>query len=395
MLKTHEDKINYTVANDLVSLCPFKAIEYLEGKLSINASCKMCKLCIKHGSGAIELIEESKKSVDKSKYNGICVFVDHNDEKIHPVSIELLGEAKKLAPKANQQLYAIVIGFNLNKIVEQLQHYGVDKIFVYSNKALEHFKVDSYTNCFEDFIFKVKPSSILIGATNVGRSLAPRVAARVKTGLTADCTKLDIKANSDLVQIRPAFGGNIMAQIITTHTRPQLCTVRYKIFDLAEYYTEKSGEVVHCVTSEVMVTSRIHIQHIEKKKIEKSISDAEVVIAIGRGVKKKDDIEFFEKLARQIGAQLACTRPVMEKGWLDNKRQIGLSGRTVKPKLMICCGISGSVQFVSGMSSAEKIIAINEDKDAAIFNVAHIGIVGDMYEIIPKLIEHIEGGKSV
>lgn len=395
MLNIIQDKINSEVAKELVTLCPFKAIEYSSDKLSITAACKMCKLCVKHGSGAIEFVEEGKKSIDKSLYNGITVFIDQTDGVIHPVSLELLGEAKKLAPKANQKVYAVVIGEDLEESIEKLQHFGIDKIFVYTHKALKNFKVDSYTKCFQDFIEKVKPNSILFGATNVGRSLAPRVAARVKTGLTADCTKLDMKANSDLVQIRPAFGGNIMAQIITTYTRPQLCTARYKVFDLAEYVEEKSGEVVQCTVTDEMVQSKITIQKIEKKQSETSISDAEVVIALGRGVAKKEDIEFFEKLASQIGAQLACTRPMMEKGWMDNKRQIGLSGRTVKPKLMICCGISGSVQFVSGMSSAEKIIAINTDKDAAIFNVAHIGIVGDMYEIVPKLIENIEGGKRV
>ena len=234
-----------------------------------------------------------------------------------------------------------------------------------------------------------------MGATNVGRSLAPRVAARFRTGLTADCTILEMKENTDLVQIRPAFGGNIMAQIVTENNRPQFCTVRYKIFSAPERSEEAKGEIVNMKLEEKRFASAIEVLEIIKKEKGFDISEADVIVAVGRGVKSEKDLPMVQEFADAIGAKMACTRPNIENGWFDPRLQIGLSGRTVKPKLIIAVGVSGSVQFAAGMQNSEYIVAINNDKNASIFNIAHCGIVGDLYEVLPELMEEIRSNKNV
>ncbi len=389
-LKINQEKINAETKEILISLCPFNAFTDSNGCFEINAGCKMCKICINKGpAGCIELIEEIKEAINKDDWKGITVYVDHIHGEIHPVTFELIGKAKELAQKIKHPIYALFIGHNITKKAEELLYYGVDKIFVYDNKKLEDFVIEPYSNVFEDFIKNNMPSSVLVGATSVGRSLAPRIAARFKTGLTADCTILEMKENTDLVQIRPAFGGNIMAQIITENNRPQFCTVRYKMFSAPPKMNSFSGKLEVCSISEEKLESNIEVLSITKKEKTESISDAEVIIAVGRGVKNRGDIELIKNLAGFIGAKLACTRPLNENGWFDPRVQIGLSGRSVKPKLIIAIGISGSVQFAAGMQNSELIIAINNDPNAPIFNIAHHGIVGDYSVIIPGLIEKI------
>ncbi len=221
---------------ELISICPFGALEEKNGEIQINAACKMCKLCIKKGpAGAVEYVEdEPERSIDKNLWKGIAVYVDHLDGAIHPVTYELIGKSKELAEKIGHSVYAVMVGSNIASQCHELLHYGVDKVFVYDDEKLARFKIEPYTAVFEDFVNNIKPTAILVGATPVGRQLAPRLAARLQTGLTADCTKLEINENTDLVQIRPAFGGNIMAQILTPNKRPQMATVRYKVMDAPE-----------------------------------------------------------------------------------------------------------------------------------------------------------------
>ena len=245
----------------------------------------------------------------------------------------------------------------------------------------------------KDFINKVKPCSILVGATTVGRQLAPRVAARFKTGLTADCTILDMAESTDLIQIRPAFGGNIMAQICTPNNRPQIATVRYKVMNAAERVENPTGEVVLESIEEEKLKSSIKVIAVKEKQKRNTIENADVIVAVGRGLKTKEDISMIEELAACLGAEIACTRPLVESGWVEARRQIGLSGRTVRPKLIITCGISGAVQFTAGMNNSDHIFAINSDENAPIFKVADYGIVGDMYKIVPALIKMIKEEK--
>lgn len=390
----HQEKLNESNIQDLVKICPFGALEAKNGTLEITAGCKMCKLCVKKGpKGIMEFVEDVTPSVDKSLWKGIGVYVDHVEGEIHPVTLELIGKAKELAAIVNFPVYCVFIGYHIKDKAQELLHYGVDEVFVYDYEELNHFRIEPYTAAFEDFIQKVKPSSLLVGATTIGRSLAPRVAARFRTGLTADCTTLEMKENTDLVQIRPAFGGNIMAQIICPNTRPQMATVRYKVMNAPEKQCEPSGKISLCELDSANLASAIKVLKVTRKEIEENISDAEVIIAVGRALKSEKDMAMIEELAQLLDAQIAGTRPLVEAGWINAKQQIGLSGRTVKPKLIITLGISGAVQFAAGMKSSEQIFAINMDPHASIFNIAHYGIIGDLYEIVPQLIENLKNSK--
>ena len=394
-LKINHNKVTEENAKILVDLCPFKAISYNDGRLDISAACRVCRMCVNKGpTGVITFEEEKVEEINKDEYRGICVYADYNGGSIHNVTFELIGKARQLARVIDHPVYALLIGDNTKEAADELLSYGVDKVFVYEHELLKNFDIERYANCFADFIERIKPSSILVGATNIGRCLAPRVAARFHTGLTADCTKLEMKENTDLVQIRPAFGGNIMAQIVNPNHRPQFATVRYKIFDAPEKVKEIRGEIETVPIKEEWLKSHNEILWIEEKPKEVDISEADVIVAVGRGLKSKDDLKMVNELAEELGAVVACSRPLVEANIFDTKHQIGLSGKTVKPKLLITLGISGAIQFTAGMNNSECVIAINSDKNAQIFDVANYGIVGDMYEIVPKLIEEIRKGKA-
>lgn len=395
-LKINQEKVTEQAAKELVSLCPFSAISYENNKLFINSACKMCKLCVKKGpAGVMEFVEdEAAPQIDKSAWKGVAVFADCEQGVLHPVTLELLGKAKELAAVINHPVYAIMIGENTSDNAKKLLNYGADKVFVYDDEIFKEFSITTYANAFADFIEKIKPSSVLVGATNMGRSLAPRVAARFKTGLTADCTVLEMRENTDLVQIRPAFGGNIMAQILSPKTRPQFCTVRYKIFSAPQKSENPSGVIENMAVDKNWDDKRVEITDTVIKPKVTDLSEADVIVAVGRGFKSQADLDLAKELAELLGGSIACTRPLVENGWMDASAQIGLSGKTVKPKLIITLGISGSVQFAAGMKSSDLIIAVNNDKNASIFDVAHYCIVGDLYEVLPELIEKVKEAKS-
>lgn len=385
-----------TLCEVCIEACPFEAIIKEEGLIAFNEACKMCKICIKQCPlEAIGIVDEVRVQINKEDWKGVMVYVEHVEGNIHPVTFELIGKARELAGKINHPVYAIFLGEHITKQADKLLEYGVDKVFVYDNKELEHFRVDTYTAAMEDCINKVKPSIILVGATSVGRSIAPRIATRFRTGLTADCTVLDVKESTDLVQIRPAFGGNIMAQIVTPNHRPQLATVRYKVMDTATKVENPTGTVEVCEIAPEKLVSKIEVLGISKKEVVAGIADAEVLIVAGRGIKEEKDMAMVRELADLLGGQIAVTRPLIEAGWGNHSQQIGLSGRTVRPKLLITLGVSGSVQFTAGMGGAENVFAINKDPNASIFNKAHYGIVGDIYEVVPKLIEMIKNGADI
>lgn len=389
----NQDKV--TEMKKVLDICPFGAIELNDGKLEIGAGCKMCKICVKTGpKGVFEFVEDEVIKIDKDKWKGIAVYVDHHEGDIHPVTFELIGKAKEMAKKINQPVYCIFVGSNIEDKTDALLSYGVDNVFVYDYKDLKEFKIEPYSACVENFIKEVKPTILLFGGTTIGRSLAPRLAARFKTGLTADCTILDVQENTDLDQIRPAFGGNIMAHIHTPNHRPQFATVRYKIFSAPEKVDHPTGKVTLCNIDENKLKSDINVLEINNKTKEVGIEDAEVIIVGSRAIKKKEDMEMLYKLADLLGGQVAGTRPLVESGWIDAKKQIGLSGRTVKPKLIITCGVSGAIQFVAGMNGSECIISINKDEKAPIFDTAHYAIVGDVYDVIPRLIKDLELEKT-
>jgi len=392
-IKIHQDRITDKAA--AAALCPFGAIgANAAGELEIGAGCRMCRLCIKKGGGAFEFVDDASPGVDKSKWRGVAVVAEIDPSgALHPVGLELLGKARELAAKIDHPVMAVAIGARTSEAVEKLLAYGADEVYVYEDPALEHFKIDPYANALQDFIETAHPSSVLVGGTVNGRSLAPRVAARFRTGLTADCTVLDMSETTDLDQIRPAYGGNIMAHINTPRHRPQFATVRYKIFQIPPK-GEPHGRVVRRSLPPERLVSAIEVLSRTPKSAEKGIEEAETLVVCGRGVKKREDVAMLRELAGLLGGEVASTRAVVEAGWLDAKRQIGLSGRTVKPKLIITCGVSGAIQFVAGMNGSETIVAINTDPKASIFKVAHIGLVGDLYTIVPELIARIRSRKE-
>jgi electron transfer flavoprotein alpha subunit len=393
-LIVHQEKI--PDLSQVVNLCPFGAIEVNANRVSISPACRMCKICIKKGPpGAFELVESRLAEIDKTAWRGIAVYIDQTEGDIHPVSLELVGKACELAGKIGHPVFALLAGHRLAALTEELRHYGIDTISVYDHPQLEHFRIEPYTAVFEDFINRCKPSTVLVGGTAIGRSLAPRVAARFRTGLTADCTFLDMQPNTDLDQIRPAFGGNIMAHIRTPRHRPQFATVRYKIFSAPQRRDAATGEVIVATPTDAMLASRIETLAAHRKEPVKNIEDADVLVVAGQGIQRRENLDLLQQLADRLGGMVGGTRPVIEAGWLEPRRQIGLSGRTVKPKLIITCGVSGSIQFVAGMSGSEKIIAINIDPDASIFKIAHTAMVGDVCEIIPELLNTLAKGDNV
>lgn len=393
MLKMVIDRkrLSEQTAEELRAVCPFDAFLFQDGLLSVTAACKMCRLCEKNGpAGIISFVERdpSEPDPDVSEWRGVAVFAEQINGAITPVVYELLGKARQLADTIEQPVVALLIGSDTERNANDLLCYGADKVFVYDEAGLRHFRALPWTAAFTDFALRVRPGSVLVGATNLGRSLAPRVAARLGTGLTADCTSLEMRGNSDLVQIRPAFGGNIMAQIVSPRRRPQLCTVRYKVFSAPEK-GEAKGEIVSMRLARRYLDDGARFLSYTPGSGEVDLSDAGAIVALGRGVKSQKDIDMARRLAGALGAQLACTRPLIENGWFGPKQQIGLSGRTVAPDILITLGVSGSVQFAAGMQSSKCIIAVNNDENAPIFSIAHHGLVGDLYEIVPRLLDDL------
>lgn len=368
--------------------CPFSCVEKTDGVYVIGDGCTSCGVCAEicpvH---AVVWQEAVHEAFDKTSWKNILVYLEYHHGKIHPIGIQLLGKAFELAASAGCDVYGVVIGEHAGEAKPQLLHYPLKSVFLY--EAQEHFAADLYEQQFSDCIEKLHPSVVLIGGTAQGRSLAPCAATRFRTGLTADCTGLAIRDKDDLVQTRPAFGGNIMAQIITPNTRPQFATVRLNMMKSAEQREDASVVFIAC-SSEHPAKSALEILDAQTLFPEKDITKQKVLVAAGNGVRKREDLIMLEELAALLGGELASTRGLVEKGWIQSDRQIGLSGHTVRPKLLITCGVSGSVQFMAGMSGAENIIAINQDPEARIFQIAHYPVCGDLYEIVPELIRQLK-----
>lgn len=397
-LVINNDKITKDVAEKLISICPFNAIEYNDNKLDINSACKLCKMCVRKGpQGAITFQEDEVKapSVNKDEWKGIAVFVELELDNVHPVVYELIGKARELVQVTKQEVYAVLIASKeqVEKYKDEILSYGVDKLFIYENELYKNFNMDRFASAMENFIETEKPSVVLYGGTPLGRSFAPKIASHFKTGLTADCTRLGMKENTDLIQVRPAFGGNIMAQIICTNTRPQMATVRYKIFQKPAQ-GKAHGSVVYKETKNLKLDSMIKLLNIIRKERTEDISEADVIVACGRAFKSAEEMSIAYELADLLGGIVAVSRPMVEAGIKDAKYQIGLSGKTVAPKLIITLGISGAVQFVAGMSGSQLIISINKDPNASIFDVSHYGIVDDVFKVVPELIRLIKEAKG-
>ena len=315
----------------------------------------------------------------------IMVFCEQGEGRVHPVSFELLSKSREMADKLGINLSAVIFGEDIIDATKELIQFGADTVFVFDHPSLREFDPLNYRHNIVELVREQSPEILLFGATNLGRSLAPRVAVALNTGLTADCIGLDIDEDGSLIQIRPAFTGNILASIKTS-TRPQMATVRYKVMQTGTRDISRTGEVIQRKFQPAPSFFTI----IKREKLDGiDISSAEVIISGGRGLKKPDDFSLLIELAELFGGVVGSSRPLVDEGWIGREHQVGFSGNTVKPKLYVACGISGSAQHMAGMRGADVIVAINTDPSAPIFRIADYGIVGDLYEVVPRLTEEI------
>jgi len=377
--------------------CPFGALYLDDEGLHVTDLCSLCGACINICRKCALRIERRQASKEElAGFKGVFVWVelDETNTQLHPrkVAFELLGKGRILANQLREDLVAVVIGDDRIRRLGDLGKYGADRTILCGHTLLEKYTTDGYTNVMCALIAQQKPGVVLYGATPQGRDFAPRVAARMKLGLTADCTGLEIDDERQLVQTRPALGGNIMASIITPNSRPQTATVRPNVFPLPNIDQGRRAivEEFPVTLSKPAIRTRV----IETKVIEYDnntpIEDARVIVAGGRGCQKAENLELLRVLASQLGGVLGGSRAIVEQGWIPHTLQIGQSGTTVGPELYVAVGISGAIQHVVGMSSSKKVIAINKDPEAAIFKTADLGIVGDGLEILPILSELIK-----
>ena len=373
-----------------LNACPFGAIEIRGGRAYVTEVCRACGQCVEACPvGAIEM--KSTEAVALADYRGVMVFAEQRNGRVHHVSYELLGKAQELASQLGEPVYAVILGSGVGKGAEELLRRGADKVFVYDDPALRDFRDDPYTDLLAQCSREEKPSVFLIGATSVGRSLGPRVAAKLRTGLTADCTSLDVDPETRLLrQTRPAYGGNIMATIITPNGRPQMATVRYKMFPEAKQVDRPRGVTVKKTVNMSRVRDRVKVLGFDEAKEEVSITEADIVVSGGLGMGEAKGFELIKQLADALGGAVGASRPTVDEGWIDYRHQVGLSGRTVRPQVYVACGISGSVQHQAGMKTSDVIIAVNKDREAPIFKISSLGVVGDLYEVVPRLIEKIK-----
>ncbi|KOA19734.1 acryloyl-CoA reductase electron transfer subunit beta [Clostridium homopropionicum DSM 5847] len=372
-----------------VNSCPFGAIKIEDKKAVILDNCTLCGSCVSTCKfKAIDLIKDEVKGVDTSEYKGIWVFAEQKDGVLESVSLELLGQASRLAKDLDTDVSAVLLGSSLENTVKELIAYGADNVYCIDDPSLSRYNDESYANIICDLIKQYKPDIVLLGATAYGRSLAPRISSRLNTGLTADCTILEIdKEKKILLQTRPAFGGNLMATIVCPNHRPQMSTVRPKVMKAIEPDYNRKGTIIN---PEVIIPASTKVKVLDVctfPKEELNLEDAEIIVAAGRGIGDSKNLQLVEELAKVLNATVGASRAAVDEGYIEYAHQIGQTGKTVSPKLYIACGISGAIQHLAGISSSEIIVAINKDPDAPIFKVAHYGIVGDIEKILPQLIE--------
>lgn len=332
-----------------------------------------------------------------SDARNVWVFIEVVRGKIKGVSLELLGQGRKMADDLGEKLVAIIPGNEIEDFAKMAIHYGADEAIVVDQKELKDYSTDGYTKAMCTLIKKYNPAVLLIGATNNGRDLGPRVSSRMQTGLTADCTELGVDSETRLVKwTRPAFGGNLMATILCPDYRPQIGTVRPGVFKKPEEDTGRKGEIIHETVEFGPDEIRTSIVEVitEAGGADVNLEEAEIIVSGGRGVGGPEGFEVLKELADEIGAQIGASRAAVDSGWISSLHQVGQTGKSVGPKIYIACGISGAIQHVAGMSSSDVIIAINKDPDAPIFNIADYGIVGDLFEIIPELTKRIRSSKA-
>jgi len=382
-----------------VLACPYNAIEIRDGIAYLLDNCVLCGACAEECPSEAIVIADSGRSSEGSEDKrsdahdrqgeGVWVFIEQRNGKPQGVAYELLGEGEKLASDLGEQLCAVLLGYDVEHVAEEMTRYGASKVYLVDDPALHDFQDEPYAQVISELVMEYRPSVFLFGATTVGRSLAPRIAVKLKTGLTADCTGLSIDKDSRLLlQTRPAFGGNIMATIVCPERRPQMATVRPKVMKAAVRDEARTGTIVKLPLAILPPRARL-LETRHSLGQQANIQEADVIVSGGRGLGKPENFALLEELAQLLGGAVGASRAAVDAGWIPYAHQVGQTGKTVRPKLYIACGISGAVQHLAGMSSSDVIVAINKDPNAPIFSIATYGIIGDALEIIPALITEL------
>jgi len=378
-----------------VGSCPFGAIEVINKKAEINQKCTLCGSCVESCLfGAINFEKDETEHKDLSGYKGIWVFAEQRYGKLKSVALELTGKAKELAGYLEVPVTAVILGSDIKPLAKELIAYGADEVLLMDAPWLKDFNDHVYGEIMIDLIKEQKPEIVLIGATSNGRSLAPHISSTLKTGLTADCTVLEIdKEERLLLQTRPAFGGNLMATIVCPNNRPQMATVRPKVFKPNEPDFSTTGKITVLPAPSPIEGFVKKIRNIDNEE-GLNLSDADIIVSVGRGIGNVKNIQLAQDLADALGGAVGSSRPVVDFGWMPYSQQVGQTGKTVAPKIYIACGISGAIQHLAGLADIETIVAINIDPDAPIFKVANYCIIGDVREILPLLTEQIKKSKN-
>ena len=384
-----------TGCGSCIDACPFGLIEIVDDVARIREGCNLCGACrdvCPVDAITIESVVDTVPADDS--YRGVWVFAERQDGEIRGVGYELLSKGRELADALNTELCAVCFGHNLDG-VEQLAACGADRVYLIDDPSLASQQEEVYAAELVRLIRERRPEIVLAGATSFGRAFFPRVAAVLKTGLTADCTGLDIDTEKRLLlQTRPTFGGNIMATIICQTKRPQMSTVRPRVFKRNTPDASREATIIRVDFDKERVTARTKLVDFVKDLTEKvKLEDADIIVSGGRGLGKPENFDIIRELADALGAAVGSSRPPVDDGWIPYSHQVGQTGKTVCPKLYIACGISGAVQHLAGMQTTDMIVAINDDPEAPIFEVATYGLVGDLFRIVPLLTEKLKGGQ--
>ena len=377
-----------------VKACAYDAIR-LEGKLAVIDidKCTLCGACVQACPfDAIVIRRQGAVQTDLQEHQGIWIFAEQKEGAIAPVVLELLGKGRDLAEQMEAELSAVLLGSEVESLASELIAFGADQVIVVDDPELKNFRDSRHAKALTELALKYKPAVILAGATVTGRSFIPRVAIDLHTGLTADCTGLDYDPETgNLLQTRPAFGGNIMATIITSNHRPQMATVRHKVMNSLPRDDSRSGIVIQeQVDFDLDEEDSAWLGFEPEAGTLVNITEANIIVSGGRGLKDAKNFALLEELAAALGGAVGASRAAVDAEWIPYSHQVGQTGKTVKPTVYIACGISGAIQHLAGMSSADYIIAINKDPDAPIFKVADLGIVGDLFEVLPALTKKVK-----
>lgn len=383
-----------TGCGQCLAVCPFDALTLVDDKVAVHEACTLCGACVEVCEfEALALPPEAPQEQPRPRpADGIWVFAEQRRGRLAPVALELLGEGRRLAASLDVPVAAVLFGHALEGLAKTLIAAGADKVYVVDHPVLAEFVEEPYADALTALARRFQPEIILAGATYVGRAFIPRVAAVLDTGLTADCTAFAIDPETKrLLQTRPAFGGNIMATIITPHSYPQMATVRPRVMKPLPLDDSRQGEIIPVELPELNRSYRCRFVETISEIVDKMpLAEAEVIVAGGRGLQDAKNFRLLEELAELLGGAVGATRAAVDAGWISYQHQIGQTGKTVAPKLYIACGISGAAQHIVGMQSADLIVAINRDPEAPIFQIADIGLVGDVFEIVPALIQQIK-----